>query len=87
MEPDADAEPFSWPEAFAAGMTVARDSWAFDAVYTPAPTRWLREADTVGLHTIDGREMFRRQAECQYTLWHKRPLPSEETIESAGNGG
>ena len=41
----------------------------FDMVYNPAETRLLREAKQAGCVTIDGVEMFVRQAAGQYRLW------------------
>ena len=32
--------------------------WAFDAVYTPADTRFLAEASAAGLETLNGYELF-----------------------------
>ncbi|TYO85360.1 shikimate dehydrogenase family protein [Oceanicella actignis] len=40
----------------AQGMRGA--AWAFDAVYTPVDTRFLRDADAQGLETISGYELF-----------------------------
>ncbi|MFH0981444.1 MAG: shikimate dehydrogenase [Planctomycetota bacterium] len=41
----------------------------FDMVYHPVETRLLREAKQAGGLTIDGLEMFVRQAAAQYQLW------------------
>ena len=39
--------------------------WAFDAVYTPADTRFLADAAAAGLETLDGYELFFEQgAKC-----------------------
>ena len=35
--------------------------WAFDAVYTPADTRFLAEASAAGLETLNGYELFFEQ--------------------------
>ena len=41
----------------------------FDTVYNPAETHLLREAKQAGCVTVDGVEMFVRQAAAQYQLW------------------
>jgi shikimate dehydrogenase len=45
------------------GTPIPRDligaqSWAFDAVYTPAQTRFLLDARSAGLQVISGYELF-----------------------------
>ena len=40
-------------------------AWAFDAVYTPADTRFLADATATGLDTLNGYELFLEQgADC-----------------------
>jgi len=41
----------------------------FDAVYTPRDTRLLRDAAGAGVATVDGVEMFVRQAAAQFALF------------------
>jgi 3-dehydroquinate dehydratase/shikimate dehydrogenase len=50
---------------------------AFDAVYNPRRTRFLREAERAGAETIDGMEMFIGQARGQFALWTGREMPME----------
>ncbi|MDO5528071.1 MAG: shikimate dehydrogenase [Paracoccus sp. (in: a-proteobacteria)] len=40
---------------------LARGEWAFDAVYTPADTEFLKGAARAGLQTISGYELFFHQ--------------------------
>ena len=45
------------------GTPILRDllpgaAWAFDAVYTPADTRFLADATAAGLRTLNGYELF-----------------------------
>lgn len=47
----------------------------FDTVYTPVETRMLRAARERGCRTIDGVQMFVRQAAAQFELWTGRPAP------------
>lgn len=48
--------------------------WAFDAVYTPVETRFLRNAQATGLHTISGFELFIGQAVDAWHLFSGLPL-------------
>ena len=47
----------------------------FDTVYNPVETPMLREAKRLGYHTIDGVEMFVKQAASQFQLWTNREAP------------
>jgi len=47
----------------------------FDTVYNPIETRLLREAREHGCRTVDGVEMFVRQAAAQFERWTSRPAP------------
>jgi shikimate 5-dehydrogenase len=60
-----------------------RDMVAFDAVYTPRETRFLREARAAGAETADGVEMFLRQANLQLRTWIGRTMPTEVYKELA----
>lgn len=59
-------------EAFA-----SRQGIAYDIVYTPFVTRFLREAETAGWKTIGGLEMFISQADHQFSTWTGRNLPEK----------
>lgn len=48
---------------------------AYDMVYNPLETRFLREARSAGLTCISGLEMFFAQGDAQFRLWTGRPLP------------
>jgi shikimate dehydrogenase len=58
----------------------------YDLVYTPRPTRLLREAATQGADTLDGWPMLIHQAAAAYRLWTGRPMPASvlRTFLSAG---
>jgi len=62
MYPDVEVTPLA-KEYIKAGMAV------FDTVYNPVETRLLREAKEAGARTIDGVEMFVRQAAAQFELF------------------
>jgi shikimate dehydrogenase len=58
-----------WPgDHFHAGMA------AFDLVYTPLETRFLREARSAGASAIQGIEMFLHQGLEQFRLWTGREM-------------
>ncbi|MBK4730697.1 shikimate dehydrogenase [Oxynema sp. CENA135] len=47
----------------------------YDLIYTPNPTRLLREARQVGAGAIDGLEMLVQQGAAALQLWLNRPVP------------
>ena len=48
---------------------------AYDLVYNPAETRFLREAREAGCLTVGGLGMLAAQAEAQFRLWTEREPP------------
>ncbi|WP_051261682.1 shikimate dehydrogenase [Desulfovibrio inopinatus] len=52
---------------------------AYDIVYNPGETRFLREAQSLGVNVIMGVEMFLYQALEQFRIWTGRDLPVDET--------
>ena len=48
---------------------------AYDIVYNPAETRFLREAAAAGRRCIDGVAMFFGQADAQFRIWTGQGLP------------
>lgn len=68
MYPNVDATPFP-ASAWKPGMV------AFDAVHNPPQTRFLRDAAAGGALTVDGVEMFLRQAGGQFRLWTGQDMP------------
>ncbi len=53
------------------------ESLAYDIVYNPLETRFLREAQAAGRRCISGLEMFIGQGNAQFSLWTGRALPAE----------
>jgi shikimate dehydrogenase len=49
--------------------------WAFDAVYTPADTEFLRAARAAGLETLSGYELFFQQGIKAFELFTGRVPP------------
>ena len=58
---------------------------AYDIVYNPLETRFLREARQAGRRCVTGLEMFFGQGDAQFRLWTGRPLPaaSRQDLEAA----
>lgn len=56
----------------ASAMTGAE--WAFDAVYTPADTQFLQDAEAAGLKVISGYELFFFQGVHAWAHFAGRPL-------------
>lgn len=54
-----------------------KDMVAMDTVYTPRDTKFLKDARASGATTIDGVEMFLRQANHQFRIWKGRQIPTE----------
>lgn len=61
------------PAFSAANATPA----AYDIVYNPLETRFLREARAAGRRCISGLEMFFGQGDAQFRLWTGQGLPPE----------
>jgi shikimate 5-dehydrogenase len=58
-------------------------SLAYDLVYAPAETLFLREASSEGVPTIGGRRFFVAQAMEQLRLWTREPVPEEIAEQAA----
>lgn len=56
---------------------IAGASWAFDAVYTPLNTLFLRDARKHGLQTISGYELFIGQGLDAWRIFTELPLDEE----------
>lgn len=69
--PDPDGLAIPVPDM----PTVTPDTVFFDTVYNPVETPMLRAARERGCRTIDGVEMFVRQAAAQFELWTGKPAP------------
>ena len=72
MHPNVDESPLGDRlPAFTPGETLV-----FDTVYNPVETRLLKQAKAAGAKTINGVEMFVRQAAAQFELWTAKPAPA-----------
>jgi shikimate dehydrogenase len=68
---------------YQAAWFAGRRGLAYDMVYIPRATRFLREARAAGWETIDGLAMFLAQAEAQFLTWTGRRLPPEAGQKAA----
>ena len=57
------------PRALMAGA-----GWAFDAVYTPPDTEFLRDASAEGLAVVSGEDLFFYQGLHAFEVFHGRPV-------------
>lgn len=71
MAPHDESTPWPHPDCFSSGQLV------YDLVYTPRPTRLLREARAQGADTQDGLAMLIGQAAAAYEMWTDRAMPTD----------
>lgn len=71
-----DRSPLDWPSS------VEHNVLAYDLIYKPSPTRFLRQASEAGAQTIDGRIMLREQASMSFQRWTGHRFPAEVDIPS-----
>lgn len=64
---------------------ISGASWAFDAIYTPRETEFLRAARAGGLQVIDGYELFFYQGVDAWRLFHGNS-PDEAALRAAIEG-
>lgn len=56
---------------------------AYDMVYNPPETRFIRQARRVGCRTVGGLHMLVEQAARQFELWTGRSAPRQAMLEAA----
>ena len=56
---------------------IGANSIAYDLIYTPRPTKFLRLAKDAGIVTIDGTEMLVQQGAAAFELWLKQSAPTQ----------
>lgn len=65
-----------------AAAWAGRD-WAFDAVYTPADTRFLAEAAAAGVDCLSGWELFFHQGVDAFRIFTGRPVADLAALRAA----
>ena len=71
MHPDTDGTPWAQGADFSEGQI------AYDLVYAPPKTRFLREASQHGATPVGGLDMLVGQAAASYRRWTGRDLPTD----------
>ena len=79
MHPHVDETPYQ-ADWLREGMLV------FDTIYNPETTLLLKQARERGCETVDGLEMFVRQAARQFDLFTNRPAPIDLMRETVRRG-
>lgn len=71
MHPHVQQSPLGADEM--ANLPV--EAIAYDLIYTPNPTEFLRQAQKQGASTIDGLEMLLQQGAAALQIWLQQPVP------------
>lgn len=71
MHPHVEASPLSEREI---GL-VGEGAIAYDLIYTPRPTQFLRWAKAANLTVMDGLEMLVQQGAAALEIWLEQPAP------------
>lgn len=61
---------------------LSPDAIAYDLIYTPNPTLFLKQARRRGARIIDGLEMLVRQGAAALEIWLQQPVPVEVMRQS-----
>ncbi len=71
MAPNVDASPLS-PDLVS---QIRPHTIAYDLIYTPSPTVFLKQAADQGAIAIDGVDMLVQQGAAALTIWLQQPAP------------
>ena len=71
MSPHIDASPIDVDLM----QKLKRSAIAYDLIYTPNPTQFLKLAQAQGATTIDGLEMLVQQGVAALKIWLQQPVP------------
>lgn len=72
MHPQVEASPLGEDEI---KVIMEGGAIAYDLIYTPRPTRFLQQAEALGLMPIDGLEMLVQQGAAALEIWLGQPAP------------
>ncbi|WP_319421228.1 shikimate dehydrogenase [Pleurocapsa sp. FMAR1] len=73
MSPHTDASPVDADLM----QKLKKSAIAYDLIYTPNPTQFLKLAQAQGATTIDGLEMLLQQGVAALKIWLQQPVPVE----------
>lgn len=71
MHPQTTASPLNSKQL----AQVSTGAIAYDLIYTPRPTQFLKSAAEAGLLPIDGLEMLVQQGAAALEIWLQQPIP------------
>jgi shikimate dehydrogenase len=71
MSPNFDDSPITEHQA----DRIQENAIAYDLIYVPNPTRFLKQAQQRGAKTIDGLEMLVQQGAAALEIWTKQSVP------------
>ncbi|MCU0548598.1 MAG: shikimate dehydrogenase [Leptolyngbya sp. Prado105] len=71
MSPNFDDSPITDHQA----EQIQENTIAYDLVYVPNPTRFLKQAQREGARTIDGLEMLVQQGAAALEIWTQQEVP------------
>jgi shikimate 5-dehydrogenase len=77
--PSVSETPATVAELYGAGL-------AYDLVYNPTETRFLREANAAGCKVLGGLQMLVAQAAEQFRLWTGEEPPFEVMLDAGQKG-
>lgn len=78
MHPHGEDSPVS--EAVMESLKVG--AIAYDLIYTPNPTQFLKQAKRQGAVAVDGLEMLVQQGAAAFKIWLQQPAPVEVMRQS-----
>lgn len=71
------------PESPAGAEQLAGAGLAYDLIYNPLETEFLKQARAAGCRTLGGLPMLVAQARLQFELWTGRPAPASVMYDAA----
>ena len=71
MHPDVEALPLNQQQI----ALIKAGTIAYDLIYTPRPTQFLKQASAAGAIAIDGLEMLVQQGAAALEIWLQQPAP------------
>ncbi len=80
MRPREEASP--WPE----GLRFPADAVAYDLIYVPAETRFLKMAHAAGARTLNGLPMLVHQGAAGFRIWTGQVAPLKAMFAATMNG-